>query len=88
MDSHAQFEIREYANVMAGITKAVAPHSYEAFEDYILNSVMFSGPEMEIVGNLLSGIDTSKLEELAQNLPTKREGTEFLEKMKGLLDED
>jgi len=49
MDSHAQWEIREYGNVMAKMTQAVAPVAYEAFEDYRLNAVTFSGPVMDAI---------------------------------------
>ncbi len=86
MDKHAQWEIRKYADKMAEITKALAPNAYQAFEDYVLNSQNFSGPEMQVMKQLLSGTDISKLESLAQNLPTKREGVEFLEKMKRILE--
>jgi len=34
LDSHAQAEIREYAQVIAGIAKRVAPIAFEAFFDY------------------------------------------------------
>ncbi len=36
LDAHAQWEIREYARVMAGITRTVAPLAYAAFERYEL----------------------------------------------------
>ncbi len=48
-DSHAQKEIRDYADVMAMITKKVAPMSYEAFEDYQKNSIKFSSKENELL---------------------------------------
>ncbi len=47
LDPHAQKEIREYAHVIAGITKELFPISFEAFEDYMLNSVSFSAQEMD-----------------------------------------
>lgn len=37
---HAQYEIRQYANVMFEITKKVAPIAAEAFEAYKLNAVV------------------------------------------------
>lgn len=55
MDYHAQWEIRQYANVMAGITKAVAPLAYEAFETHVLNSVTFSGRELAALKLQLEG---------------------------------
>lgn len=39
---HAQKEIREYAKVMAGMVKAVAPLAFEAWYDYEYASVKFS----------------------------------------------
>ena len=36
VDEHAQWEIREYARIMAGVLKRVAPLSYEAWIDYNL----------------------------------------------------
>ncbi len=39
---HAQWEIRQYAKVVAKITKSVVPLAYEAFENYRLGSVTFS----------------------------------------------
>ena len=86
MDEHAQKEIQPYATVMADMARAVAPNAFQAFEDYYLNSMSITGPETRILRELLSGADLSKLEELSRTLPTKREGREFMEKMKELLD--
>ena len=36
MDTHAQNEIREYANIMAQMVKAVCPLAFEAFMDYVV----------------------------------------------------
>ena len=38
MDKHAQYEIRQYAEVLATMAKAVAPVAYEAFEEYSLHA--------------------------------------------------
>ena len=46
LDPHAQEEIRSYAFVIACITKELFPIAFEAFLDYGLNSVKFSGPEL------------------------------------------
>ncbi len=37
-DSHAQFEIREFANVLAGLVQKVTPLAFEAWEDYAFYS--------------------------------------------------
>jgi thymidylate synthase (FAD) len=49
MDSHAQLEIRQFANCMFEIVKSVCPAACEAFEDYVLHSKKFSRMEMEIL---------------------------------------
>lgn len=41
-DSHAQWEIRQFADVIAGIVKRVAPNSYDAWVDYKFCAKTFS----------------------------------------------
>jgi thymidylate synthase (FAD) len=64
-DSHAQYEIRAYADVMLSIFKAWAPWSYEAFLEYRLNSVNLSQTSVEVVRRLIAGepvsFETSRL---------------------------
>jgi thymidylate synthase (FAD) len=55
LDSGAQFEIRVYAKVMAEFVKKYFPYTWEAFEDYILESLTISGPELAILHEYLSG---------------------------------
>lgn len=55
MDPHAQWEIRQYAEVMAEMTAKVAPMAYDAFETHLLNSVKFSGIEMKALARVLKG---------------------------------
>jgi thymidylate synthase (FAD) len=52
-DAHAQWEIREYARVMAGMVKRVAPLSFEAWQDYDLGGANMSRGELEALGRLL-----------------------------------
>jgi thymidylate synthase (FAD) len=88
MDSHAQYEIREYANVMADMVKTCVPVAYEAFEDYTLNAMRLTGLEIQILGPILkeAGISAKKLDNAceAAGMTNKREKVEFLEKMKRL----
>jgi thymidylate synthase (FAD) len=50
MDSHAQLEIREFAQTIGQkIVKNWVPLAWEAFEDYRFNSSSLSGLEMEIL---------------------------------------
>lgn len=65
MDSHAQEEIRLYANAMFDIIKNKLPVACKAFEDYVLNAKTFSAQEMNYVTNVNPDIvkyDLSKLE--------------------------
>jgi thymidylate synthase (FAD) len=52
-DPHAQYEIRVYAEVMAGMLKRVAPLSYEAWIDYGFAAARMSRAEMEALRRLL-----------------------------------
>lgn len=47
MDEHAQWEIQQYANIMADIVQQFFPITWEAFEDYRLNAITLSGPEID-----------------------------------------
>ena len=53
LDPHAQYEIREYARVLAGFAKLVAPVAFEAFEDYNLYAKSFSSAEIKLLQRFL-----------------------------------
>ncbi|MCA0359648.1 MAG: FAD-dependent thymidylate synthase [Armatimonadetes bacterium] len=55
MDSHAQYEIRVYAEALAQCAKAVAPIAYEAFEEHTLGGLKFSRAECEALSLMLAG---------------------------------
>lgn len=56
MDSHAQFEIRQYANIIGNeIVSKWCPIVWRAFKDYRLESVTFSKQEKELLSLLLAG---------------------------------
>jgi thymidylate synthase (FAD) len=55
LDSHAQLEIRRYAEVMFDITRKVAPRCCESFERHLLGSVSFSSEEMVELKKRLAG---------------------------------
>ena len=48
MDSHAQWEIRMFADAMYGLVQPLFPAVCEAFEDYKLNAVRLSSMEVEL----------------------------------------
>jgi thymidylate synthase (FAD) len=52
-DPHAQYEIRAYAEVMAGMVRRVAPLSYEAWVDYDLGGAHLSRGELAALRALL-----------------------------------
>ncbi|MER3496588.1 MAG: thymidylate synthase (FAD) [Armatimonadota bacterium] len=55
LDAHAQYEIRVFAEQIATCVRAVAPMSYEAFEEHVLNAVTFSKTEASALAALLEG---------------------------------
>ena len=62
MDSHAQEEIRAYAQVLGEeIVKRWCPYSWEAFMDYHFNSEHLSRLEMEVLAAITSGKPTEAL---------------------------
>jgi thymidylate synthase (FAD) len=79
MDSHAQYEIRVYANAIAEIVKAWVPLTWEAFEDYVLGAVTFSKPEMELIKKLADS-DLGHYSDFNHRL-SKREFQEFCAKL-------
>lgn len=84
IDTHAQYEIRVYGEAMAEIVKQIVPHAWEAFEDYSLNSVNFSKPELAAIRELMEGkkIEDLNLDELKLS---KREFREFEKKMSTII---
>ena len=52
LDAHAQFEIRQYAQVIANFVKELFPLTWEAFCDYRLNAITLSALEQRILGSV------------------------------------
>lgn len=76
VDSHAQYEIRMYAQAMLDIVKKWVPLAYEAFTDYRLNSFECSQKMIEALNRKLRG-ETVTLENSGL---TKREWDELAKK--------
>jgi thymidylate synthase (FAD) len=56
MESNAQHEIREYAKTIGEkIVSKWVPMAWEAFCDYLMNSVTFSNKEQKVLGMIYSG---------------------------------
>ena len=59
-DAHAQFEIREYADVMMDTVKKWVPQTFSAFEDYRMGGAHLSAKGLEIVKRMLDGEDVTQ----------------------------
>ncbi len=59
-DSHAQFEIRAYADVIGGIVADWVPAAYKAFEDYRRNGVSLSAQAAACVRRMLAGGEVTR----------------------------
>lgn len=54
-DSHAQYEIRVYADLLVDILQKWVPTTFEAFEEYRLKGASFSGNAMNLIKSLIQG---------------------------------
>ncbi len=55
MDSHAQWEIQEYARAIATVVKAVCPMAYDSFDRHVLRGAKFSSDEIAAINDLIAG---------------------------------
>lgn len=72
-DSHAQKEIRVYAEILLDMCRKVAPLATASFERHQKNGVAFSAEEMTALRNIISGQDSGL---------TGKSQERFLEKIK------
>ena len=59
-DSHAQYEIRVYAQAMLDVVKAWVPYAYEAFVEHNMNGATISRKGIEIIRQMLGGKEVSQ----------------------------
>lgn len=76
-DSHAQYEIRVYAEVMLDMVKKWVPHCYEAFMKNQKDGKNLSGPALEVVKKMLKG---EKVEQENSGL-SSREWSELMNEL-------
>jgi len=90
-DSHAQWEIQEFAKVMAGMMRRVAPLSYEAWLDYEFAGEHMSHGELVALRALIDAGDdrvrardgvTLDIEALKETGLSKREALELIDKLR------
>lgn len=79
LDTHAQYEIRVYAEAMAELVKAIVPLAWEAYEHYMLNSIMLTQGELSILADLLPPTELD-VEQCIKYGLSKREAGEFVDK--------
>jgi len=89
-DSHAQLEIRQFANVMASITKSLFPLSFEAWYDYHFMSAGFTRLDRMLLSFYMhflercehGSVTNESIEDRAKLIGmSSREITEFWEKL-------
>lgn len=78
LDSHAQFEIRAYAQAMAALIEPIVPMTFEAFRDYELGAMRLSRLEIEAMRQSIAGNPA----DIASD--NKREREEWLAKQRAL----
>ncbi|OAN69458.1 FAD-dependent thymidylate synthase [Jannaschia sp. EhC01] len=59
-DSHAQYEIRVYADAICEMVKDWVPAAYSAFEDYRMGGVQLSGKGVEVLKRRLAGEEVTQ----------------------------
>ena len=59
-DSHAQFEIRAYAETIGRIVQKWVPMTWRAFEDYQLNGATLSHSQVKCIRRMLRGEEVSQ----------------------------
>ncbi len=74
LDSHAQYEIRVYAEVILEMCRKVAPMATESFINHMNHGVNFSGEEMEALRAVMEGkpnpLEGKKLDRFNEKIKT------------------
>lgn len=82
MESHAQKEIQDYANMIYKLVKPLAPYTFEAFEDFRVNAVQFSLSEQKVLAKMLG---KTKVEDTNVDSLSKGEAREFRDKLRTII---
>lgn len=85
LDPHAQYEIRAYAEVMGKLTKEVVPLAWEAFEDYILQAVSFTAPELRALASSLGNLSENSIAESGLSARERAELIMKLDEIKAII---
>ncbi len=83
LDSHAQWEIREYARVMAGILQHVCPQAFSAFIDYHFCARKLSRLDLLGLQSVIAGNSDDEVNIFLSSIGmSKREAEEFWGKIR------
>lgn len=74
-DSHAQYEIRVYAQAMLKIVEAWVPYTFEAFKEHRIDGASISGKAIEVIKKMINGTDVNQ----ESSELSKREWSELME---------
>jgi len=59
-DTHAQYEIRAYADAICDVARDWVPIAFAAFEDYRMGGAQLSGKALECVRRMLAGEEVTQ----------------------------
>ena len=59
-DSHAQYEIRAYADAMLETVKQWVPLTFEAFDSYRLNGAYLDSKSLNVLKKMVKGLKVTK----------------------------
>lgn len=83
MDSHAQWEIQQYANAIYDIIKPIVPHTLESWERHVLHNVSLSHDDQLVLQRVLHGEDLEIV--LTEVIASKGRKREVKEKINNIL---
>jgi len=66
LDSHAQWEMQQYAETIALLTKLVVPVCYTAFEEFVLDAKVISKSDMKMLRNKVDQLYDTPLSDTAR----------------------
>jgi thymidylate synthase (FAD) len=83
VDAHAQWETRQFGNLIAGMAQRVAPLSYAAWREHALGAVIFSYTERQVLARYLrTGLTTAPMATPEiESMLGKRGTAEFVAKL-------
>jgi thymidylate synthase (FAD) len=83
-DSHAQWEIQQYANVIEGIVAEFFPLTYGSWKNHVKDAVILSHDEMGLIRLLMDDLKPEAVEDLFSVLPISKSRKLELRKKLGL----